>query len=180
MAKRFCGAAIVADSGPMCDDGAFYRSLLKKIIEMIPFIIEKSTIPKVFELSKQIPEFVHKPKPLAEYYERLHDVTHLILVAKDGERLVGYKVGYDRYGDGSLYSWLGAVVPEYRGKGIATLLAIEQERWAKKKGFESVRFKTLNRFKNMLCFALNRGFYVTDFKAHVNPMESAIFLRKVL
>jgi len=142
--------------------------------------IRTASIEEVFVLAEKIPEFQSNPKPLSEYRKRLSEENSLILVAEQNLQLVGYKIGYDRYQDGSFYSWLGAVLPEYRKTGVATLLANEQEKRVRKKGFTSIKMKTLNRFKNMLLFALQRGFYITDFERREPIRESRIELEKQL
>ncbi len=144
------------------------------------YYIRTASIEDVFMLAKKIPEFQPHPKPLSEYRKRLSTTHHLILVAEQNLQLIGYKVGYDRYQDGSFYSWLGGVLPEHRGEGVATLLTKEQEKWAKKEGFECIKMKTQNRFRNMLLFAIKRGFYITDFEAREPIEESRIWLEKTL
>ena len=93
---------------------------------------------------------------------------------------MGFKVGYDRDQDGSYYSWLGGVMPAFRRKGVALALAEAQEAWAKEQGFQSIRFKTRNRHKNMLHFALSRGFNIVGFEAHEDIGESRIWLEREL
>ena len=140
-------------------------------------VIKVSDIATVVAVSKRIPEFINPP-PAAEYEKRLGHVPHLILVAYDGDRPVAFKVGYER--DGYFYSWMGAVLPSYRRRSIALRLAEKQEEWARQQGYKSVTFKTRNQHKNMLLFALKRGFNVIGFKEKGDVLTNRIILRKVL
>lgn len=83
----------------------------------------------------------------------------LLLVAVDGERVVGYKFGYqDR--PGRFYSWIGGVDPEYRRRGIASRLMEKQHRLLERAGFREVRCHTRNRFRAMLLLSIAHGFDV--------------------
>lgn len=140
-------------------------------------VISISDIATAVAASKRIPEFQNPPEA-AEYEKRLKDTPHLILVAFDGNRPIGFKVGYER--DGEFYSWMGGVLPSYRRRNVALRLAQTQEEWARKQGYRSVTFKTRNQHKNMLLFALKRGFNVVGFKEKGDVMTNRILLRKVL
>ena len=64
---------------------------------------DKQTLSGVLELHKH----VFDGSDLAT--EKLKEKNNLILfVAKDGDRVVGFKIGYD-YGNRTFYSWLGRV-----------------------------------------------------------------------
>ena len=67
-----------------------------------------------------------------EEFERRCSGIHLSLIAEIENQSVGFKIGYDRFKDGSFYSWMGGVLPEFRKKGVASALADFQENWAKK------------------------------------------------
>lgn len=139
--------------------------------------IREADIDTAIRLSRQIPEFINPPGN-GEYERRLKKVPSLILMAYDGDKIVGFKVGYER--DGSFYSWMGGVLPTYRRRGIATQLARHQENWARKQGYPTVTFKTRNQHKNMLLFALRRGFNIIGFKEKGEELTNRIILRKVL
>ncbi len=140
--------------------------------------IKKGDIVTVVALSKQIPSFYH-PYAAEEYERRLRTVPHLILVAYEAEKAVGFKVGYERE-KGSFYSWMGGVLPTHHRQGIARKLAEAQERWAKAQGYPFITFKTLNRHRAMLHFALNNGFNITAVDAREEIGEYRIWLRKGL
>lgn len=140
-------------------------------------IIKVSDIATAVAISNSIPEFIDPPSK-EEYKRRLKDVPHLILVAFDQDRPVGFKVGYER--NGAFYSWMGGVLPSYRRRSIARRLAEKQEAWALANGYKSVTFKTRNQHKNMLLFALRRGFNIIGFKEKGDVLTNRILLQKVL
>lgn len=127
------------------------------------FSIRKGTIKEALSVLKKLPEFDRLLEDLY-YSEKVNGKKHLVLVALEGEQIVGCKVGYDRFKDGSFYSWLGGVILSHRKKGIAKELSIAQEEWAKQEGFDSIKFKTLNRHKAMLHFSLQNGFDIYNVK----------------
>ena len=140
-------------------------------------MIRTGTIEEVVAISKAIPEFIDPPG--SEVYEkRILEVPHLILVAEEDEKLVGFKVGYER--DGSFYSWMGGVLPDYRRLGIAQKLADTQEKWAKSQGYTTILFKTRNHHKGMLIFALKNGFNIVGFKERESIDVHRILLQKSL
>ncbi|MEM6347666.1 MAG: GNAT family N-acetyltransferase [Bacteroidota bacterium] len=145
------------------------------MIEILPL----SDIQRVVAISRQLPEF-HNPYPAEVYEQRLSNVPHLILVKRLDKQDVAFKVGYQREEDGSFYSWMGGVLPQARRKGVALSLALQQEAWAKTQGYLSIKFKTLNRHKKMLHFALGRGFDIIRVDAFPDRGKNRIWLQKDL
>lgn len=143
-------------------------------------IIREGTIAECIEISKNIPEFSNNIYDESTYHQRLFNTQYLILVAIKEQEMVGFKIGYDRFRDGSFYSWLGGVLPAFRQDSIASKLAIEQEKWAFKMGFQSIVLKTRNLFKNMLIFALKNGFLIENIEIKENIDDNRIILRKNL
>lgn len=143
-------------------------------------IIREGTIAECIEISEKIPEFSSGNYTEASYLQRLSNTQYLILVAEIDQRVVGFKVGYDRYRDGSFYSWLGGVLPENRKDRIAAQLANDQEKWVSEQGFRSITLKTRNRFKAMLIFALKNGFLIENIEIKENIEDNRIILRKML
>lgn len=111
--------------------------------------------------------------------ERLSD-ERFILIALENEIPVGCKIAYKRFYDGSLYSWLGGVIPEYRNHAIAQQLSAEMEKLAKKNGYNSIVFKTRNKFKGMLRLALKSGYNIIGFEEKIPISENRIILKKQL
>lgn len=143
-------------------------------------IIREGTIAECIEISKNIPEFSSNIYEETAYRQRLFNTQYLILVAEKHQEVIGFKIGYDRYRDGSFYTWLGGVLPVHRKDGIASRLAIEQENWALKMGFQSIVLKTRNSFRNMLIFALRNGFLIENIEIKENIDDNRIILRKNL
>lgn len=125
--------------------------------------IKEGSLEQALEVLAGLPEF-DALKPLAHYETELNKANSLILVAWAGDMAVGCKIGYDRFQDGSFYSWLGGVLPDYRKLGVAKQLADHQEAWAIAAGYQSIKFKTQNRHRAMLQFALRNGFAIYNVK----------------
>ena len=142
------------------------------------FTVREGNIAEVVALSIQIPEFI-APHLAEEYQKRLKGVPSLILVAENAEKIIGFKVGY-AVDEQLFYSWMGAVLPEFRQFGIAKALAIQQEEWARAKGFTCIQFKTRNRLKAMLQFALGNGFDIIGVEPRDTLAEYRILLQKIL
>lgn len=141
--------------------------------------IRKGTIAEVVLISNEISEF-DKPHDASVYKERLLNKDYLILVAEIENQLVGFKVGYDKFQNGTFYTWMGGVKKEYRRKGVAKALATHQEDYAKRKGYNSIFLKTRNRHKNMLVFALKLGFEIVEVLTMNSISEHRIILKKQL
>jgi len=88
----------------------------------------------------------------------LHKEFH-ILVAYDGEKPVGIKVGY-RLDEGRFYSWLGGVLPDYQGLGIASEMMRLQHHWCVEHGIKAVETRTRNSFRQMIALNLAHGFEI--------------------
>jgi GNAT superfamily N-acetyltransferase len=140
-------------------------------------VIEEGRLDDVLEMLRILPEFEMAPSG-EEITSRISGVPHLVLTAHDGNNAAGFKIGYER--EGTFYSWLGGVLPEYRRKGVATLLADAQEKWAGEQGYTSIWMKTRNRFPAMLIMALGRGFRITGFDPRGEIGEHRIVLTKSL
>jgi GNAT superfamily N-acetyltransferase len=144
-----------------------------------PLQLREASLAELLWVHQRIPEFSGKAS-LDFYTERLKHRLHLALVAEKGGELLGFKVGYQWDTPATFYSWMGGVIPEFRGKGIATALAEEQERWAKARGFTSVFFKTRNHFPSMIQFGIKRGFKIVDFQPKGVVEDYRIVLHKNL
>ncbi len=141
--------------------------------------IKQGTIEDCLQIQEQIPEFDDRLYNREDYKERLASSKSLILVATLGAKPVGFKAGY-ALDSRCFYSWMGAVLPQFRQLKIAKNLADYQEQWAKKQGFEKVRFKTRNELKPMLIFALKNGFFIAEFSKREPIQKSRIILEKIL
>ena len=130
------------------------------------------------DLSFKIPEF-NSPYKIEEYKKRCARES-LVLIAEIDNQLVGLKIGYDRFNDGSFYSWMGGVLPKFRRMGVAYYLANLQEKWAAENEFSSILLKTRKKHDEMIAFSLNRGFIITE-ETQITPAEETrIWMEKSL
>ena len=141
--------------------------------------IRKNELVQVVKISKKIPEF-NDPYALEEYKSRISGESHLVLTAKENKKTVGFKIGYDRFHDGSFYSWRGGVLPEYRQRGVATSLAEIQEKWAEEMSYNKIKMITWKKHKAMIRFSLHRGFKITGGTSKNPASESRVWMEKSL
>lgn len=137
------------------------------------------------ELKLALDVLNHIPEFDTLFYEkllagRLSKAESVIVIAEFAGKPIGCKIAYNRYFDGSLYSWLGGVLPPFRNQGIAYKMLVAMEQAARKKFFISIRCKSRNCHINMLRFALANGFQVIGFEPKENVGESRIELIKML
>jgi len=83
----------------------------------------------------------------------------LLLLAHGPTGPAGFKVGFRRK-RGRYYSWLGGVLPEWRGRGLGSSLIRRQHRWCREQGYASIRTHTKNKWRSMLILNLRHGFDV--------------------
>jgi GNAT superfamily N-acetyltransferase len=101
-------------------------------------------------------------KPAGEKVrDRLDKAPDLLILIAQTETgtSAGFKIGY-RQDPSTFYSWLGGVLPEFRGQGIAGALMQYQHDWVKSRGYRSIQTKTMNRWRNMLILNLKFGFNI--------------------
>ena len=146
---------------------------------MESFHIYEGKLDDAVMVSAKVPEF-DDPYKIPEYSKRLNSTVHLILTAYDDHNPVAFKIGYHRHFDGSFYSWMGGVLPNYRRKGIANNLANIQETWAKKKGYNSIKLQTRSKHNAMLALAINRGFQITNRNEKTSNSNTHIWMSKPL
>lgn len=125
--------------------------------------IKETSLATALGVLEKLPEF-DTLKAQEHYEQMLSGKKSLIICAFEAGEAVACKIGYDRFEDGSFYSWLGGVASDHRQKGLAKALADFQEDWAMHNGFTSIKFKTRNRLKAMLHFALGNGFSIYNVK----------------
>lgn len=142
--------------------------------------IRPGTIEEAIQIQKQIPELDERHSQ-SEYTNRLLEVEHVILIALQDKKPVGFKVGYDRFLDGDVfYGWVGGVLDGYRQLGIAKTLLSKMEVWCKLKGYKRIKFKTKNKYREILRFAVNQGFDVVGFEKGDSQKESCVYFQKNL
>ncbi|WP_462172944.1 GNAT family N-acetyltransferase [Pseudoalteromonas xiamenensis] len=142
------------------------------------FEIKSSTLEHVLEVEAQIPEF-GAPKKANDLEKRLANAKMLPLVAYHRGKPIAYKLGYALNED-TFYSWLGAVIPAYRGRGIARALLLRQEAWCEAEGFSAIEVKTMNQFKTMLQMLISHDYHIVSVKENADPRLVKIRCRKLL
>jgi len=140
--------------------------------------IRKGAFRECVDLSTKIPEF-NSPYKIEEYKKRCAG-KYLALIAEIDNKPVGFKIGYDRFKNGSFYSWMGGVLPKFRRMGVAYSLANSQEKWAAENKFSSILLKTRQKHGGMIAFSLNRGFIITEETQITLAEETRIWMQKSL
>ena len=146
---------------------------------MESFHIHEDSLDDAVMVSANIPEF-DDPYKIQEYSKRLNGTAHQILTAYDDHNPIAFKIGYHRHSDGSFYTWMGGVLPNYRRKGIANNLADHQEAWAKKKSYNSIKVQTRSKHNAMLTLLINRGFQITNRNEKISNSNTHIWMSKPL
>ncbi len=143
--------------------------------------VYESDLETVLAVHKQIPEFQENPPyTIDEFSSHLGNAKSLILVAFIDENPVGYTIGFDRFNDGSFYSWVGGVIPTARTLGVYSALRSKQEQWAKNKGFTSIKIKTRNRRVEMRITLAKRGYNIIGFEEKPNVLDNRLLHEKKL
>jgi ribosomal protein S18 acetylase RimI-like enzyme len=123
--------------------------------------IRAGTSAEAYALYGHIAEFqTGAALPAAEFERRLGSPGALVLIAAIDGSDVGFKAGYDRYHDGSWYSWLGGVVTGARRMGVAQTLLTAQEAAIAARGYRCIYVKTRNRFAAMRILLVQAGYDV--------------------
>jgi GNAT superfamily N-acetyltransferase len=121
--------------------------------------IREGTIEEAFDVCRRVPELA-TDRDERGFRARLETPSALILVGEAEGRAVAFKAGYDRYRDGSWYSWLGGVVPEFRRVGLAGALLARQEACIAQRGYRRIHVKTRNRFVGMRVLLARSGYHI--------------------
>lgn len=138
--------------------------------------LREGSLDEVAAIERTIPEFL-PPKSLEAIASRLDVPGALILVAcRDGDP-VAYKAGYP-LPDGWFYSWIGAVQPAHRRRGLALALLHEQERRVKAQGHPGIRVKSRNGFPGMLQLLIGQGYRILGLEPVPSPEDPKIHFAK--
>lgn len=98
-----------------------------------------------------------------DIYQRISGTRDpMILIANLEDRLVGFAICYEGRLTGFYHMRELGVDEEFRGKGIATRLYEEVERFARENGYKGVTLNTFNKFKDSLRLAIKRGYEIYD------------------
>lgn len=110
--------------------------------------------------------------------KRIAEATNLFVVAGfDGNNLAGFKMGYQTSPE-DFYSWLGAVVREYRKQGIGSELMQRQHEWCKQQGYKRITTRTTNQWRNMLILNLRHGFDIVNVVLNDYGEERIVLVKK--
>ena len=88
----------------------------------------------------------------------------LTLADDDDGQPIGFKLAYERE-PGTLYSWLGGVVPSARRRGVASKLMATQHDWARAAGYMRVETRTRAGNNAMIIINLRHGFQIVGLEA---------------
>lgn len=143
--------------------------------------VKEASLEEAFKVHKNIPEFLpNPPKTLNEFEDEIQNSDSLILVAYVNNKPVGYVIGHDKFKDGSFYSWLGGVMPQYRKLGVYTILKKYQERVVKKRGYTSIKVKTWNRRIEMRIFLAKSGYNIVGFEEKADVLDNRLMHEKII
>ncbi len=144
------------------------------------FGIEVGTAVQAWELACRIAELGGEAEQYGRqvYQRRLSGDSALVLLATADGEPVGFKAGYDRYRDGSWYSWMGGVLEPWRGQGVAQLLLQAQEKWVAEQGYATLYVKTRNRHKRMMAFLAINDYDIIRVEEKSSLAEARILYAK--
>ena len=142
------------------------------------FSIRQGSVPELVRVNQQITEFA-APYTEAVFRQRLEGRRWYGLVSESVNVLVGFKVGYEE-SETVFYSWLGGVLAERRGQGIARELLYEQERWVRRQGYRQIRVKSRNRFRPMLTLLTKEGYERVAVEPQADAADTRIHFLKTL
>lgn len=137
--------------------------------------INHGTLEDLQTWESQIPEF-EKHNSLEKLKSRLSN-KGLILKAVEAGEVLGFKAGYP-LNETTFYSWVGGVFPRHRGKGVAQKLLDHQEAFVKTQGFQTIRVKSMNRYKSMIVFLLKNDYCIVGYDDQGDPWKSKIRFEK--
>ena len=104
-------------------------------------------------------------------------LNSLILVYFYKNEPIAFKAGFEE--NQNFHSWLGGVLPNHRGKALASKLMDYQHQWAKDNGFNFIRTHTNEKFSQMLQLNLKNGFKIIDKFVRDNGEESIILEKEL-
>ena len=140
-------------------------------------MIRIGSIAQAWQVLQAIPEFDQR-RSLAQLQERLPAGTLILIAEADGQP-VGCKLGYAAE-DGSLYSWLGGVLPAHRKAGLAQRLLERQEGWAREHDFAAITVKSMNRYPAMLRLLIRNGYRIRVVEHFGDPTRERVHFIKPL
>ena len=102
----------------------------------------------------------------------------LIFVRDEDGTAIGFKLGY-KQAEKEFNSWLGGVLPKFRGLGVGVELIKKQHQWCKENGYSSVFTRSQNRFRNMMITNLKAGFEIVGVEDSNEGGQKIIFKKEL-
>lgn len=118
-------------------------------------LIKTASLDEAVLVHNAILEMQKTDKPWFE--KRLKGKFFVCFVAYIKGEAVGYALRYDRYLDGSLYCWMGGVVPAQRRYGVMQALMAETYAFARTHGYKKLTLKTMHKHQAMIAFLAREG-----------------------
>lgn len=128
--------------------------------------LDEAIFDQKFSLEKIQKELIGRPYTLGVF-------------AYEDKKPIGFKVGFELY-PYTFYSWIGGVLEESRGKGVARSLMEAQHEYLKEDGYRWVRTQSQNRFKKMMICNLRFGFNIKGIEVGRKDPEPYIIFEKKL
>ncbi|NQV41979.1 MAG: GNAT family N-acetyltransferase [Candidatus Marinimicrobia bacterium] len=129
-----------------------------EIIKISPNI-EIRSVPLELNIIKSLEMIIFgSSRATASRVEKIRQQGALLLIAYDGMRPIGFKLGYGLADGHTFFSWLGGVDPNYRRQGVAQALLETQERHVKKMGIATLYFTSFDRFPAMILLGRKNGY----------------------
>lgn len=142
-------------------------------------VYRQGTLEECVQVVEQIQEFAHK-ETVESLSARLEGKARsLIQVAQEGDKLLGFKIGY-QLDEQTFYSWFGGVSSLARNKGVAQKLLEIQEKWVEEQGYKQLKVKSRNQFPAMLRLLIRNGYLIENFEQKHPLTESRIHFVKQL
>jgi len=104
---------------------------------------------------------------------------YLLLLARSGGEVAGFKLGYPLSGR-VFYSWIGGIRPEFRRQGVARQLLERQEEIVRERGYSMLRMKSMNRFPAMLRLLIAAGHQIIGVEDEGEPAKLKVVFEKIL
>lgn len=115
----------------------------------VQYRVLRSEFDKISTFQKTLPEFDECRDIAEDIIFRAERMNGVLFCAEANGEVVGLLFAYEEK-KGVWYNHITGVVPEARGKGIATELITEFEAYANLQGARRVTVKSMNRFPVML------------------------------
>ncbi len=140
-------------------------------------LVGPEDLPVITELYNKI----FRPQRDVESFRRRFQGRYndLILVARIGDRPVGFFLGFELKPT-VYFAWFYGVIPECRRQGIASQLMDAVHAWARQNGYESVRFECHNQHRPMLHMAIALGYDIVGIRWDPDRGDNLVIFEKVL